>query len=147
MATAMLALGSCSKDNNAEVSENIGTMDNKEALEVLKTRRSIRHYKDSLPDREILDRVLEAGTYAPTGMGKQSPVIVAVTDKATRDKLSEMNAAVMEWIRTHSTVLQWFCSTCRPQCSYISLRRQPCHGQSAQCRSCCGPGQLLDSPG
>lgn len=95
MATAMLALGSCSKDNNAEVSENIGTMENQEALEVLKTRRSIRHYKDSMPDREILDRVLEAGTYAPTGMGKQSPIIVAVTDKATRDKLSEMNAAVM----------------------------------------------------
>ena len=45
--------------------------------------------------KEDLDLILEAGTYAATGMGMQSPVIVAVTDKATRDQLSKMNADVM----------------------------------------------------
>ena len=66
-----------------------------ETLENLKTRRSIRSYKDSLPDMDLLKKVIEAGTYAPTGQGKQSPIIVAVTDKDVRDRLSRMNAAVM----------------------------------------------------
>ena len=43
----------------------------------------------------MLDRILTAGTYAPTAMGKQSPIILAVTNKQMRDKLSAMNAAVM----------------------------------------------------
>lgn len=66
-----------------------------EVLEALKTRRSIRSYTDQPVTREELDAVLEAGTYAPTAMGAQRVCIVAVTDKATRDKLSAMNAAVM----------------------------------------------------
>lgn len=70
-------------------------MKDNETLEVLKTRRSMRRYTTQMPSRELLDKVLEAGTYAPTGMGKQSPIIVAVTDKAMRDKLSALNAAVM----------------------------------------------------
>lgn len=67
----------------------------KETLQDLKTRRSCRKYKPEQITEEELALILEAGTYAPTGMGKQSPVIVAVTDKATRDQLSKMNAAVM----------------------------------------------------
>ena len=43
----------------------------------------------------MLERIVEAGTYAATGMGKQSPIIVAVTNRALRDRLSRMNAAVM----------------------------------------------------
>ena len=66
-----------------------------ETLNVLKTRRSCRKYKpEQIKDAE-LDAILEAGTYAPTGMGRQSPVIVAVSDKETRDELSRLNAAVM----------------------------------------------------
>lgn len=65
------------------------------ALEVLKSRRSIRMYKEQMPEKELLDKVLEAGTYAPTGMGRQSPVIVAVTERAMRDSLAHMNARVM----------------------------------------------------
>ena len=66
-----------------------------ETLNVLKTRRSCRKYKpEKIKDAE-LDAILEAGTYAPTGMGRQSPVIVAVSDKETRDELSRLNAAVM----------------------------------------------------
>ena len=64
-------------------------------LQNMKTRRSVRAYKQDPVPEELLDKVLEAGTYAPTGMGRQSPVIVAVKDKPTRDKLMKMNAAVM----------------------------------------------------
>lgn len=58
-------------------------------------RRSVRGYKPDMISKDDLDAILEAGTYAATGMGMQSPVIVAVTDKATRDQLSKMNADVM----------------------------------------------------
>ena len=66
-----------------------------ETLHTLETRRSCRAYLDRRVDAETLDAVLQAGTFAPTGMGRQSPVIVAVQDKAARDELSRMNAAVM----------------------------------------------------
>lgn len=68
----------------------------KETLNDLKTRRSCRAYKPvQITDGE-LDMILEAGTYAPTGMGAQSPVIVAVQDKETRDYLAALNAKVMK---------------------------------------------------
>ena len=67
-----------------------------EVLECLKTRRSIRAFDpDRMPSRDLVAKVAEAGTYAPTGMGKQSPVIVAVMDRAVRDRLSKMNADVL----------------------------------------------------
>ena len=66
-----------------------------EALKVLTERRSCRSYKPDPIPAEILDQILEAGTFAATGMGKQSPIMIAVTDRKTRDQLSKMNADVM----------------------------------------------------
>ena len=66
-----------------------------ETLTTLKTRRSCRAYKPEHVEDEKLKAIVEAGTYAATGMGKQSPIMIAVTDKETRDRLSRMNAAVM----------------------------------------------------
>ena len=66
-----------------------------ESLKTLIERRSCRSYKPDPIPAEILDQILVAGTYAATGMGKQSPIMIAVTDKETRNKLSRMNAAVM----------------------------------------------------
>ena len=66
-----------------------------ESMKTLIERRSCRSYKPDPIPAEILDQILEAGTYAATGMGKQSPIMIAVTDKETRDRLSRMNAAVM----------------------------------------------------
>lgn len=63
--------------------------------EDLLTRRSVRKYSDRPVEDEKLDKVLTAGLYAPTGMNNQTPVMVAVRDKETRDRLSRMNAAVM----------------------------------------------------
>ena len=64
-------------------------------MNTLLNRRSIRRFKeDQVPD-ELLDQVLTAGLYAPTGMNRQNIVMVAVRDKQTRDQLSRMNAAVM----------------------------------------------------
>ena len=66
-----------------------------ETIRCLEERRSCRSYKPDPVPAEILDRILSAGTYAATGMGRQSPVMIAVTDKALRDRLSRMNAKVM----------------------------------------------------
>ena len=66
-----------------------------ELLDVIKTRRSIRKYKPDMVPKEIIDKIVEAGTYAATGMGQQSPIILAVTNKEMRDKLSKWNADIM----------------------------------------------------
>ena len=66
-----------------------------ETLENIKTRRSIRQFKDKPVPKELIEKICEAGTYAPTGMGKQSPIIVAVTNPTVRNKLSKLNAAIM----------------------------------------------------
>ncbi|MBQ8610285.1 MAG: nitroreductase [Oscillospiraceae bacterium] len=64
-------------------------------LQSLQTRRSVRSYLPKQVEETALEAVLTAGTWAPTGMNKQAPVIVAVQDAATVAKLSALNAAVM----------------------------------------------------
>lgn len=65
------------------------------STEIFTTRRSIKKYKpEQIKDCE-LDLILEAGTYAPTGRNKQSPIIVAVQNSELAKKLSAANAAVL----------------------------------------------------
>ncbi len=66
-----------------------------QTLQDIKTRRSCRSYKPDMVPQDVLEKIVEAGTWAATGMGRQSPMILAVTDKNLRDRLSRMNAAVM----------------------------------------------------
>ena len=66
-----------------------------EVIKALKERRSIKKYKPDAVPEELLDIVLEAGTFAPTGMNRQSPVMVVIKDKEQRDKLSKLNASIM----------------------------------------------------
>lgn len=66
-----------------------------EVLEIIKKRRSVRSYKQEAVPEELLDAVLEAGTFAPTGMNKQSPVIISVTSEKYRKELSRLNAEVL----------------------------------------------------
>ena len=66
-----------------------------ETLTTLKTRRSCRAYKADHVEEEKLNAIIEAGTYAPTGMGKQSPIILVIKDQEIRNKLAKLNAAAM----------------------------------------------------
>lgn len=66
-----------------------------ETLRNLKERRSIRSFRKDQVKKEQLDAILEAGMYAPTGMGAQSPVMVVIQNKELIKKLSRMNGAVM----------------------------------------------------
>ena len=66
-----------------------------EVLKALRERRTIRNYKPDAVPKEALEQIIEAGLYAASGMGKQAAIIVAVTDKELRDKLSAANAQIM----------------------------------------------------
>lgn len=68
-----------------------------ETLKVLETRRSCRNFKPDMISEEELDAIIKAGTYAATGMGKQSPIIIAVTDKKLRDEIMEENRKIGGW--------------------------------------------------
>ena len=69
--------------------------ENEKTLELIETRRSVRKFKPDAVPKEILEKIVRAGTYAPSGMGWQSPIILAVTNKELRDKLSKWNARIM----------------------------------------------------
>ncbi len=66
-----------------------------EVIRALLERRSVRSFRTEPVEEEKLSAILNAGLYAPSGMNRQAAVMVAVEDRATRDRLSAMNAAVM----------------------------------------------------
>ena len=67
-----------------------------ETLKVLETRRSCRNFdKERMVSEEDIQAVVKAGTYAATGMGRQSPIIIAVMNKELRDRLYTENAKIM----------------------------------------------------
>ena len=66
-----------------------------EIIKAMIERRSCKSYKSDMLQKETIDKIIEAGLWAANGRALQTPVIVAVTDKKIRDRLSELNAAVM----------------------------------------------------
>ena len=66
-----------------------------ETLQTIIKRRSIKKYKSDPVSKHLIEKIVEAGTYAATGRNLQSPVILAVTNKQLRDQLSRINAQVM----------------------------------------------------
>lgn len=67
-----------------------------ETLQTLITRRSCRKYLSTPVEQEKVERVIEAGLYAPSGKGFQSPIIVAVTNSEVRRRLSKVNKEILE---------------------------------------------------
>ncbi|MEG1594071.1 MAG: nitroreductase family protein [Oscillibacter sp.] len=66
-----------------------------ETIQVLKERRSIRQFKAEQISPETLDQILECGTLAPSGMGRQAAVMVVVQDPETLHLMSSLNAEIM----------------------------------------------------
>lgn len=62
-----------------------------QVIKALLTRRSVRKYLDKPLEPQVMEAVLQAGTYAPTGMGMQSPTIVAVESPEDRKAVQELN--------------------------------------------------------
>lgn len=63
-----------------------------DAMQAMLTRKSVKKYKAQPVGKELIEKIIEAGLNAPSGLNKQSPIILAVTDKETRDQLSRWNA-------------------------------------------------------
>lgn len=66
-----------------------------EVIEAMRDRRSVRAYTDEVPSDGLIERVVDAGLWAASGRGRQAPIVLAVTDRALRDRLSAMNARIM----------------------------------------------------
>ena len=65
-----------------------------EVIKAIKERRSIKQYKPDMVPKEDINKIIEAGLYAASGRNQQSAIVVAVTNKEVRDKLSKLNAQV-----------------------------------------------------
>lgn len=63
-----------------------------EALQAILTRKSVKKYKADEVPKELIEKIVEAGLQAPSGLNKQSPIILAVTNREVRDELSFLNA-------------------------------------------------------
>ena len=68
-----------------------------EIIRAMEERRSIRKFKPDMPAKEDLNQIIEAGLYAANGKGHQSTIIVAVTNKKLRDKISALNCKIGGW--------------------------------------------------
>lgn len=66
-----------------------------EVFEAMLTRRSVKKYKSDPVAKELVEKIVQAGTFAPTGKNWQSPIILAVTNKQVRDELMRINAEVL----------------------------------------------------
>ena len=62
-----------------------------ETLQTICSRKSVKKYKPDMVEKALIEKIVEAGTHAPTGLNKQSPIILAVTDTQVRDELSKLN--------------------------------------------------------
>ena len=65
-----------------------------EIIRAMEERRSIRSFKPEMPPKEVLQQIVEAGLYAASGKGQQAAIVVAVTNKALRDKMAEENRRI-----------------------------------------------------
>ena len=57
-----------------------------ETINNLVNRRSVRSYQNKQIDEEALQQILQAGLYAPSGMGRQPTIMVVIQDEATIKK-------------------------------------------------------------
>lgn len=65
------------------------------AIECMESRRSIRRFKSDMIPKDIIEKIVKAGEFAATGRNRQSPIIIAVTNKEVRDRFSKLNAEIM----------------------------------------------------
>lgn len=66
-----------------------------DAMQNLLTRTSVKKYKSDPVPKALIEKIVEAGTYAPSGRNAQSPIILAISDRQVRDELSRINAKIL----------------------------------------------------
>jgi nitroreductase len=79
-------------------------MNGKEFLDILSSRKSIRRYKtDPVPD-EMIDMILEAARWAPTGENYQPWRFIVIRDQETRNKIGDLSKQ-----GSGSRMTSWYC--------------------------------------
>ena len=69
-----------------------------EVIQAMLDRRSVHGFRPDVPvDQALVDQIIQAGTYAANGRGHQSAIIIEITNKALRDRLSELNRQIGGW--------------------------------------------------
>jgi nitroreductase len=63
-----------------------------EAMQTILSRKSVKKFKEQPVEKELIEKIVAAGLAAPSGLNKQSPIILVVTNKQVRDELSKINA-------------------------------------------------------
>ncbi len=61
-----------------------------EAFEAMLTRRSTRKYTAEMPEREVVEKVLEAGRYAPSGSNSQNTHFIVFTDRQMLREMADL---------------------------------------------------------
>lgn len=64
-------------------------------LNLMKTRRSIRKYTDERIPKECLDKIIEAGLYAPNAGGGQRSMLLVIDGPDLVEKIGRLNASCM----------------------------------------------------
>lgn len=64
-------------------------------FELVKFRRSIRKYDDRQIPKVVLERIIEAGSYAPNAGGGQRSMIVGIQNRQISEALGKLNVASM----------------------------------------------------
>ncbi|MCR5108470.1 MAG: nitroreductase family protein [Lachnospiraceae bacterium] len=68
---------------------------NKDLLDIIKERRSIRKYTDQKIREDDLNKIIEAGLYAPNAGGGQRSMLLVMNDKELVEKVGRLNAGCM----------------------------------------------------
>ena len=68
-----------------------------ELTKIIRERRSIRKFKPDMVSKDLINEIIEAGIYAASGRGKQASVVIAVTNKELRDRISDENRRIGGW--------------------------------------------------
>ena len=68
-----------------------------EVLKAMKERRSVRSFKADMPEKATLEKIVEAGLFAANGRGRQSAIIIGVTDPEMRGRIVEINRKIGGW--------------------------------------------------
>lgn len=76
------------------------TINEEQAVQFLRSRRSIRFYEDKPVERERIERLIEVARYAPTASNMQEVEWLVLSDKSGIHKLA---AVTIDWLRGRLT--------------------------------------------
>ena len=63
-----------------------------ETLQTILSRKSVKKFKGEQVPENLVEKIVAAGLAAPSGLNKQSPIILVIRDRQVRDELSFFNA-------------------------------------------------------